>query len=369
MINDTLVMESTTDSEEQIRAGLGLPPVGDPPPTDGGTEDPDGAADPDGDEPPAPDAEVPSAPVAKIPVVEPKTPAKPAVAAKAPEGRTADGKFARPKATQKELDKTAAAARRKSEQESDILRAENAALKRLIEQGVVPVAAPKDGADVARDPDVEKTFTTKREKLGAKPKQEDFTDFDEYETKRDEWLEARGALRAQEELAHQGAASRVDLARQDATRAAQADSAAYEASKTSAAARHADYVEVMTKADADKLQLGANLHKPIVQSGEAGGEVTYYLAKNRAELARLNALDPIHAAVEIGKLAATLMRAPGARETPPPPKKRISAAPDPQGTELGAASSVITDDLEAATSQQEYNRMRNRQIAARGHRR
>ncbi len=53
----------------------------------------------------------------------------------------------------------------------------------------------------------------------------------------------------------------------------------------------------------------------------------------------------------------------------PPPVATVSKAPEPQGTMMGGGSSLSTPTLETATTQAEYNRIRNAQDAARGRRR
>lgn len=348
---DTLVMESTTDTPEQMREGLGLPAL------DAETHTPDASTDEDGDvgleeAPPAEAAEVDPEPVVETPVAPvvpkaaaPVAPVKPKPAAKP---------------TQKELDRVAARARREAETKAEILAAENKTLRELLDRGVAP--AVQLTGEIAPDPTIAADYAAKRAKLGAKPKQTDFEDFDEFEDKRDTWIENRATLNAQEALAHQGAAQRSGLDRERATRDVQAQVTVYEASALAARARHADFAQVMQAADNRKAVLGDHLKAPILRCGDAGGEIAYHLAKHPDVLASLNAMDAVDAALEIGALRRTLMSpTPAAR----PPVKPVSRAPAPQGTELGAASSVIADDLENATSQAEYNRMRDKQDKAR----
>lgn len=345
MPDNDLVFSSTTDTPEQIREGLGLPAV------EPGAETP--AAE--GAEAAAPASEPPSAVLETKPaaVAEPKgapaTPAKKPVAAK-------------PAPTQKELDRVAAAARRDAEAKNAILEAEVQALRERLDSTLAPPTQP-DGKPLPPDPGIRASFDQDRAKLGPKPKQEDFEDYKTFEDKRDEWIEARATLRAKEELAQATAARQTAVATQDAQRTWNATLANYQVRVKDAREKYKDYDTVAKAADASDLRAANHVKFAVLSAGEDVGELQYHLMKHPAVLDRLNSLSPARAAVEIGRLAATLST--GGRPAAPRPRP-ISHAPEPQGTELGTLSSALTDDLEQAPDQRTYNRIREKQRQQRG---
>jgi hypothetical protein len=95
--------------------------------------------------------------------------------------------------------------------------------------------------------------------------------------------------------------------------------------------KHPDFKEVMGEAD-------VRTHKDVItylSASEHIGEVSYYLAKNPEFLARINALHPLKAIAEIGKLEATFEKPAKVEETKaanvaqsgaPPPIKPLSSA-------------------------------------------
>lgn len=355
-----LVMESTTDTEAQIREGLGLPPVDagsedapDPHPVDG--TDGDGV-DP-GDPPAGPDA--PGTEEAPAPAVQPRTTAGTVTSPK-------------PKATaeQKKIDRVAAAARREAEAENAVLRAEIKAIRERMDQVVAPPVSRGPATDQATiDPRVTATFDARRTALGPKPKQTDYPDFDVFEEKRDEWVAEQGALRAEERIAQSASAKATEIATTDARHAFQSLVTSYETGRQTAKARHADYDAVATTADQANLVAQPHVRRAILEAEDTSGELGYQIMKDPALLARLNALPAGKAALEIGRLLGTYTTKAAPATRPALSTKPVSRAPAPTGTELGGLPSATTDDLEAATSQADYNRMRDRQAQARGRRR
>ena len=81
-----------------------------------------------------------------------------------------------------------------------------------------------------------------------------------------------------------------------------------------------DYDEVM--ASAPDAPVAQHVGESILDS-EHGPAIAYHLAKHPAELARINALPPMAAAREIGRLEASLSSA------KPAPAKQVSNAPAP----------------------------------------
>jgi hypothetical protein len=124
-----------------------------------------------------------------------------------------------------------------------------------------------------------------------------------------------------------------------------------------------------TKADFDEvienyveehgdLKLSGALNQLILKS-EEGPAVLYRLVKNKAELDRLNGLDPLDAAKEFGKIEATLIK-------PKTTLKTTTTAPAPMKSIQGSkATSTGKDPHEEGISFSEYDRRRREQERAR----
>ena len=84
-----------------------------------------------------------------------------------------------------------------------------------------------------------------------------------------------------------------------------------------------------------------------------GADVAYYLGKNPDQAARLANLDPFSAAVEIGRIAATVVR--------PQPRKASNAPPPIQP--VGARATPVTDPDKMSTD--EWLKWRNGQLKKR----
>jgi hypothetical protein len=142
-----------------------------------------------------------------------------------------------------------------------------------------------------------------------------------------------------EELAAWAAKTAVeDDRKQQAQERKQAEAAQAEALARARVAetekKHPDFREVVDAAD-------VRTHTDVItylSASEHIGEVSYYLAKNPEYLARINALHPLKAIAEIGKLEATFEKA-----VPPKTESKTevatSAAPPPIKT-LSTSSSV-----------------------------
>lgn len=83
---------------------------------------------------------------------------------------------------------------------------------------------------------------------------------------------------------------------------------------------------------------------------KGGADVAYYLGKNHAEAVRLANLDPFSAAVEIGRIAATVVR---------PQARKASNAPPPIQP-VGSRASPVTDPDKM--SAEEWMKWRNGQV-------
>ncbi len=361
--DDDLVMESTTDSPEQIAEGLGIELAEDQPAVEAAAE---GDAAPVTE--PA-DDEAETEPVGEV------TPEPAKVVAAKPRAGEPKKKLAAPR----NVNGAIAAVRREEEARRKVAETErDAALARIAEltagrPAQTAAAAHAERADLARvtavkPEDVPDTYpeiaalTTKITALGPKPKQADFADFDEFEEKRDTWIEERARLRARVDSVREDVARRETVAIAEAHRAAQETTTAFQASEATARARHADYDDKVKATIAAGLIVSDDLGRAILESPH-GGELRYYLMANPAEVARLNALSPHRQLVEIGmvesRIAASLQ--PDGRHEPTRPTARTTRAPDPQRNLVGELPSAARkkDLNDPSLTQAEYNRLRD----------
>jgi hypothetical protein len=115
-----------------------------------------------------------------------------------------------------------------------------------------------------------------------------------------------------------------------------------------------DYDEVVGGSDTPITQ---HVGEVILES-ELGPQLAYHFAKNPDVLLRLNGMNPVQAAREIGKLEATLSAKPAA---PAAPTKKVSNTPAPAGT-LGTQGRATTPALQNL-SMDEYMKQRKAQGA------
>lgn len=375
-MNDDLTFESTTDTPEQMRDGLGLPPEP--------VTSPVVAADTHvaEDSPAVPAAD----PVAAAPVeAAQETTTIPAIASTVGRARGADGKFiAAAKPADPVADALAAA-----KAEAETLKAKVAELEKpkaapeaKPAPPVQPVSAPEPPSfdvDAYRDPAITAKFEKLREALGAEPQQLDDDDYTVYQSKLRAYDRQLAVLNAKEENAHERAAEQAVAAERQARSDVQRQFATFHERKLAAKARHADYDAVMERGNSIPFT-GPHreaIHAAIVNS-EVGGELIYRLAQEPDEVARILALpDTASVLRAVGRweervsATGTSASAPsGATQTGPSsivstaPVRPVSKAPEPQGTMLGGGSTVTVSTPETAKDYQEYKRVRAAQIRA-----
>lgn len=121
------------------------------------------------------------------------------------------------------------------------------------------------------------------------------------------------------------------------------------------AAEHVDFDDVL--AEVADLPLSPSVEHLLLTS-ETGPALMYELAKNVDEFKRINALDPLAAARELGRLESRLT--PASDSSRPEPKKQTKApAPIvPVGSKGGSVPKTIHDPN---LSQSEYERLRAKQ--------
>lgn len=117
---------------------------------------------------------------------------------------------------------------------------------------------------------------------------------------------------------------------------------------SSAAEKYDDFEDVVMSSDLPITQYMAE----VIAESDIGGEVAYYLGKNRAEAARIAAMSPLAAARALGLIEAKLVNVPPNVSNAPPP-------PTPVGNR-----SVVSKDPDKM-SVEEWTKWRESQIKSR----
>ena len=112
---------------------------------------------------------------------------------------------------------------------------------------------------------------------------------------------------------------------------------------------YGDFDDVVQDPD---LPISQAMAEAIMRSTN-GADVAYYLGKNPDQAARIASLDPFSAAVEIGRIAATIVR--------PQPRKTSNAPPPIQP--VGARATPVTDPDKMSAD--EWIKWRNGQLKKR----
>lgn len=191
----------------------------------------------------------------------------------------------------------------------------------------------------------------KKEAPADKPKPDDFDSHEDYVEALTDWkLDQRDkARKAEEEKA------KLETEQKSILQTHQERMDAF-------AATMPDFVETIQDMVAEGIRLSVAVDELIVSS-EHGPALLYQLAKNPKELARINALGPLAAAREIGRMEAKLGGKEAAEEAKPKPEaKKTTQAPKPV-TPIGGKSAPVEKSLYDPTlSQAEYERIRREQL-------
>lgn len=174
-----------------------------------------------------------------------------------------------------------------------------------------------------------------------KPKLESFDSYDAYVEALTDWkLEQREKARREAE------------AKDKAEAEVQAKLSTWEQSQKAAREKHDDYDDALESVA--HIKVPREIQRAIVESDQKA-ELAYHLAKNPGELERIVALEPLKAAIEIGKLEAKLT------QPPAEPKPRVSAAPKPPKpvTPVATPTKTIYD----ADDYQAYRKLRMAELA------
>jgi hypothetical protein len=132
----------------------------------------------------------------------------------------------------------------------------------------------------------------------------------------------------------------------------------YRRGVTEIAAKYDDFQEVMEDCEVD---ITPTLQKLLLDS-ENGPELSYHLAKNEKDLARIAKLDPVSAARELGRFEAKHLTAAEKTESREEKTTKAPAPLKPVGTKGAAQSSRTIWDADKM-SQAEYEAMRRKQLA------
>ncbi len=368
MDENDLVMESTTDSAEQMAEGLGASlretdpasgieveaPADQAPTADAGIEAAAEVADEAADT------------VVEEVVEQPAAPRQ-----KSPNGRAAAARITASKKL-KAVEEENARLRAQLRQQ---VNAPQPAKPAPVQRPVVPPIEPVKAEDIPdTHPEIAKAMK-EIEDVGPRPKSEDFDDFNKYEEARDEWIEKRATARARVNFVREDVARRETAALDEANREFQTLVEDYTKTVDRARERHEDYDDAMAAADEQGLVISQDMKDALMRSPE-GAEVIYHLVKNPTEIARLNTLPTSRALAELGKIEsrveASLKRQPASRQQSMPgrPAARLTRAPEPQGTYLGDMPSANNTGLDDPNlSLAEYNRMRDQMDVQSGRRR
>ena len=175
-----------------------------------------------------------------------------------------------------------------------------------------------------------------------KPTPDDFEDYGEYVEALTDWK------------ADQRDAERADTnATTAAERAAEHRNAEWSAKVDAITATIPDYAEIAGKSD-----IPVRDHVAVaIMDADRGPELVYHLAKHPEVAERLNEMSPARAAMELGRIEASL----GEPAAPPtPPAKKTTTAPAPI-TPVKPGASTAKDP--AKMNQAEYNEWRKGQLA------
>ncbi|KQP64053.1 hypothetical protein ASF41_22100 [Methylobacterium sp. Leaf111] len=166
--------------------------------------------------------------------------------------------------------------------------------------------------------------------IGAPPKEADFEDYAAFE-------DAKADYRLAKALAEQRLNERDAHASRAQSQAREAAIEAFHDRMDDAREKISDF-DTVVKGAAER-EIKPHVQELVVDS-EKGGLLTYYLAKNPAELTKLNGMSPLQAAKAVGALEARLTLAkPNKATAAPAPAKPVtgSAAPGPDPSKMSFA--------------------------------
>lgn len=169
-----------------------------------------------------------------------------------------------------------------------------------------------------------------------KPQRDTFTDPDAYEAALIEWASNQAADQVEKRLEAKRKTETDQQAAQERQKANDQLVTTYRERSDAFAKDHADYAEVTGR---DDIEISMAMSHAILNS-ERGPDLAYYLGKNPDEAARIAALDPTRAVLELGRLEAKL--------SAPAQTPRLQPKPDPIRP-LGSTSPAANFDPNEAS--------------------
>lgn len=181
-----------------------------------------------------------------------------------------------------------------------------------------------------------------------KPTQDQFSTYEEYDEARTEWLLNQKLQAREAQLAEQAKQWQIEEAQRQARAAWETRLAEFRQSQPG-------FDEAMLAVS--DIRLSPALEHALVAS-ELGPAVAFELATNPAELRRLNALAPMSAVMELGRIEQRILSRSAPAKISPPPRPPEPIRPVGQGSSGNVAKPLDEMDF------QDYKRARERQIAA-----
>lgn len=171
------------------------------------------------------------------------------------------------------------------------------------------------------------------------PKPEQFSSYEDF-------LEAKAEWKAEQKVAEVLSRQAENNKRQSVQAEHAKLQQTWEKSVDEAIGIYDDFEEVALALDIPVSDLMAD----AIKRAEKGADVLYYLGKNREVAAKIAGMDPLSAAIAIGRIEATIAR---------PAAKKATGAPPPINP-VGARSSPAKDPEKMST--EEWMKWRNSQV-------
>ena len=152
------------------------------------------------------------------------------------------------------------------------------------------------------------------------PDQDKFETYEEYEEAKDKYLVARAKWEIKQESAKEEAKRKEEEKSNRQKSEIQRIRGNWESKKAEAQVKYPDFH--ITISDPNFVQTGVTAL--LIQDSDVAGDLAYYLAKNPAEMTRLNSLPPHQAAKQVGVIEMKLRSV-----SHPAPQNIISQAPNP----------------------------------------
>jgi hypothetical protein len=198
-----------------------------------------------------------------------------------------------------------------------------------------------------------------------RPRLSDFKTAEEFDAAMDAYeAQQRDQIRAEAEAAAR-AQAQMERANEELSRR-------YQQAKTDIGG---DFEEVIAAAYEAKLTPPAHIQAALRES-EYGVHVAYYLAKNPEELERLEALSPVRAVAEVGKLELKFVKSAvkdEAKGDDPKPKPKAKTpvettrAPEPLASVKATDSGIVNNDLTKPMAFTDYRSQRMQEIRRKRH--